>query len=102
MPHLQNFCKVIWRLYLVCSYFVFQKFANASFILPYQYLSQWSFSKTIVNINLIFAAIIVAQIIKTTTVILVFVLAEQGGVLNRKTSMNPQIPLKTSRSKEIF
>ena len=44
----------------------------------------------------------IAQIIKTTTVILVFVLAEQGGVPDRKTSMNPQIPLKTFQSKEIF
>ena len=102
MPHLQNLCKVIWRLYLVCIYFVFQKFVNAFFILPYQYLSQWSFSKTIVNINFIFAAIIIAEIIKTTTVILVFVIAEQGGVLNRKTSMKPLNLLKTFGSKDIF
>jgi hypothetical protein len=49
-----------------------------------------------------FAAIIIAEIIKTTTVILVFILAEHGGVLNIKTSMKPLNLLKTFRSKEIF
>ncbi len=49
-----------------------------------------------------FAAIIIAEIIKTTTVILVFMLAEHGGVLNIKKSMKPLNLLKTFRSKEIF